>query len=116
MKVELVFGQPVYDPSDPVARFLADYLHHGPKDMSDELTKDMIASALGEFAKQKANCDSCVFFRREPIEDPLPRNGGRCKRFPPVPDNDYMFGQFPAVIPQDWCGEHRPAADVENEV
>ncbi len=83
-------------------------------EMGDELTKDMLVAGLREFAKQKANCGSCIFFRCEPIED-VPSNGGHCKRFPPVPHSDYMFGQFPVLMPQDWCGEHSPAADMDNE-
>ncbi len=113
-KIELGFDLPPYDPNEPSTKFLADYLHHGGKSMGSELTKDMLADGLRQFAKQTASCGSCIFFRCEPIEN-VPRNGGHCKRFPPMPHSDFLFGQFPVVMPEDWCGEHQPAADVENE-
>jgi hypothetical protein len=50
-------------------------------------------------------CENCRFF--------YPAPGGRvCRRNPPVlvPPNGHQFGpyesQFPAVKPNQWCGEY----------
>jgi len=48
-------------------------------------------------------CKTCRVY--EPFED---SNSGKCRRFPPVPDNkgDATVDEFPVVKEDDWCGEH----------
>jgi hypothetical protein len=53
---------------------------------------------------QEEVCANCRYHVLDKEED-----FGRCHRYPPimVPEGDQYSFEYPAVNPDDWCGEHK---------
>ena len=76
------------------------------------LTPEAVKSALEEYGKMMTFCDNCIYWQNRPIED-APRNAGYCLRYPPRPNSNFLYGQWPITLNKAWCGEHKMAADLD---